>query len=157
MTDTTGDRPVDDDGTSVDSGEDRAVHTEQERLEVATRLREARELLGLTQADVAAALGVQRTSIHAMEAGKRNVNGVELRRLARLYRRPVEWLLGVDSPPPAADALYRLTEKLSEADQQQVVRFAEFLAAAGTPPRRRARTAEPGQFADPVIDPGDTP
>lgn len=153
MTDTTGDGPHDGASSAHTDGE-RAAQTEQERLEVATRLREAREFLGLTQADVAAALGVQRTSINAMEAGKRNVNGVELRRLARLYRRPVEWLLGVDSPPPAADALYRLTEKLSETDRQQVVRFAEFLAAAGGPPSRRARTSEPGQFADPVIDPG---
>jgi len=138
-------------------GDDLAAQTEQERREVASRLRQARELLGLTQADVAAALGVQRTSINAIEAGKRNVNGVELRRLARLYRRPVEWLLGVDSPPPAADALYRATQKLSEEDKEQVVRFAEFLGAAGTPPRRRPRATEPEEFTDPVIAPGDTP
>jgi len=138
-------------------GDDLAAQTEHERREVASRLRQARELLGLTQADVAAALGVQRTSINAMEAGRRNVNGVELRRLARLYRRPVEWLLGVDSPPPAADALYRATQKLSEEDKEQVVRFAEFLAAAGTPPRRRPRATEPEEFTDPVIAPGATP
>lgn len=138
-------------------GDDLAAQTEQERREVASRLRQARELLGLTQADVAVALGVQRTSVNAMEAGKRNVNGVELRRLGRLYRRPVEWLLGVDTPPPAADALYRAAEKLSEEDKEQVVRFAEFLAAAGTPPRRRPRAPEPEEFTEPVIAPGDTP
>ena len=135
-------------------GSERDVETEQERREVAARLREARELLGLTQGDAATALGIPRTSINALEAGKRNVTGVELRRFARLYRRPVEWLLGVDSPPPATDALYRATEKLSAEDKDQVLRFAEFLAAAGTPPRRKAAAPESEEFADPVIDPG---
>jgi transcriptional regulator with XRE-family HTH domain len=125
-----------------------------ERREVAARLRAAREFLGLTQGEVATALGIPRTSVNALELGKRNVSGVELRRFASLYRRPVEWLLGVDSPPPATDALYRATAKLSPDDKEQVLRFAEFLASAGTPPRRRRTTAEPDEFADPVIDPG---
>jgi transcriptional regulator with XRE-family HTH domain len=133
---------------------DRDIENEQERREVATRLREARELLGLTQGDAAAALGIPRTSMNALEAGKRNVTGVELRRFAHLYRRPVEWLLGVDSPPPATDALYRATEKLSAEDKNQVLRFAEFLALAGRPPRRRAANTGNEEFADPFADPG---
>src|SRR3712207_8170980 len=51
---------------------------------VGGRLRAARETLGLTQVDVAGALGIQRTSVIAMEAGRRNVSALELRRLARL-------------------------------------------------------------------------
>ena len=45
-------------------------------------------------------------------------------------------------------------EKLSAEDKDQVLRFAEFLAAAGTPPRRKAAAPESEEFADPVIDPG---
>ena len=65
-----------------------------EHQAVGARLRAARETLGLTQEDVAGALGIQRTSVIAMEAGKRNVSALELRRLARLYRRSVAWILG---------------------------------------------------------------
>lgn len=109
--------------------------TSNEVTVVASRLREAREALGFTQEEVSGALGIPRTSVHAMETGKRNVSALELRRLARLYRRRVEWLLGEDAEPLGADnALHRATQKLSEEDKEQVLRFAEFLAA-GTPRR----------------------
>lgn len=127
-----------------------------EQQAVGRRLRAARETLGLTQEDVAGALGIQRTSVIAMEAGKRNVSALELRRLARLYRRSVAWLLGEDDEsehaPEDDRALYRATAELSPADKAQVLRFAEFLAAANSSsgaavsPRaaaRRRRTGAP--------------
>lgn len=113
-----------------------------EQVEVARRLRAARETLGLTQEDVASALGMQRTSVIAMEAGNRNVTALELRRLARLYNREVAWLLGegpetIDEGSAENQALFRATAKLSEDDKEQVLRFAQFLAAGGPPPRVR--------------------
>ena len=118
---------------------------------IGSRLREAREFVGLLQDEAASALGIPRTSLSALEAGKRKVSGVELRRLSRLYRRPVDWLLGEDDMPVAdTDPLFRATAQLSAQDKEQVLRFAEFLAAAGRPghdggategrpaPRRRA-------------------
>jgi hypothetical protein len=80
-----------------------------------------------------------------MEAGKRRVTGLELRRLARIYRKPVGWLLGEESIQLGdAEPLYRAAESLSPRDRDQVLRFAEFLAAAGKPagsgtPATRAR------------------
>lgn len=105
--------------------------SKNELVVVASRIREAREYLGLTQEEVGGALGIPRTSVHAMETGKRGVSALELRRLARLYRRPVEWLLGEDDAPVAAadGALYRATRELSAEDKDQVLRFAQFLAA----------------------------
>jgi hypothetical protein len=72
------------------------------------------------------------------------VTGLELRRLARLYRRPVGWLLGEEAELNDAEPLYRATAALSDEDKDQVLRFAEFLAAAGKPGsagRRAARNA----------------
>ena len=101
---------------------------------IGSRLREAREFVGLLQDEAASALGIPRTSLSALEAGKRKVSGVELRRLARLYRRPVDWLLGEDGTSVAeTDPLFRATAQLSDQDKEQVLRFAEFLAAAGRP------------------------
>ncbi|WP_226920592.1 helix-turn-helix transcriptional regulator [Georgenia subflava] len=109
--------------------------SENELEVVASRIREARESLGLTQEEVSGALGIPRTSVHAMETGKRGVSALELRRLARLYQRRVEWLLGEDEAPVAAadGALYRATRDLSIEDKDQVLRFAEFLAAGAVP------------------------
>lgn len=119
---------------------------DNEQVLLGARLRAAREYLGLLQEDVAGALGIPRTSVHALEAGKRKVTGLELRRLARLYRRPVGWLLGEEVELNAAEPLYRATAALSDEDKEQVLRFAEFLAAAGKPgsaSRRAARSTAP--------------
>lgn len=107
---------------------------ENEQAALGARLKEAREYIGLLQEDVATALGIPRTSVHALEAGKRKVTGLELRRLARLYRRPVGWLLGEeDVNLNDAEPLFRAAAALSDTDREQVLRFAEFLAAAGKP------------------------
>jgi transcriptional regulator with XRE-family HTH domain len=119
-----------------------------EQAQLGARLREAREYIGLLQEDVATALGIPRTSVHALEAGKRKVTGLELRRLARLYRRPVGWLLGEEEIElNDAEPLFRATSALSEEDKEQVLRFAEFLAAAGKPGAAGGRRARRGVAA----------
>jgi transcriptional regulator with XRE-family HTH domain len=146
-----------------DAGRGASASPEDEHKVLGARLREARETLGLVQADTAGALDIPRTSVAAMEAGTRKVTGLELRRLARLYRRPVGWLLGEDDAVPAAaaasggrDVLFRATEPLSEQDREQVLRFAQFLAArsitdapspgsGGGPRRPRPRPPASGQ------------
>lgn len=129
---------------STDDEATRESTAPNEHQIVGARLREAREVIGLTQGDVAAALGIPRTSVIAMEAGRRNVTGLEVRRLARLYRRDVAWLLGDDPVPAAAAdaALYSATADLTREDREQVLRFAQFLAAGGTR-RRRPPTRPP--------------
>lgn len=106
----------------------------EEQAKIGARLKEAREYVGLLQEDVASALGIPRASVSALESGKRRVTGLELRRLGRIYRKPVGWLLGdEDTELSDAEPLYRATEALSARDREQVLRFAQFLAAAGTP------------------------
>ena len=61
--------------------------------EVGARLRGAREAVGLTQTDAAADLRVARTTLVAMEQGRRRVRTDELQHLARLYRTSVNAVL----------------------------------------------------------------
>jgi transcriptional regulator with XRE-family HTH domain len=115
-----------------------------EQVKIGARLREAREYVGLLQEDVASALGIPRASVSALEAGKRRVTGLEVRRLARIYRKPVGWLLGEqDIELSDAEPLFRATNSLSNRDREQVLRFAEFLAAAGRPAGSRRTAHEP--------------
>jgi transcriptional regulator with XRE-family HTH domain len=135
------------DSSAQPPGQPSATEQPTEQQVVGKRLRAARETLGLTQDDVAGALGIQRTSVIAMEAGRRNVTALELRRLARLYRRSVQWLLGEEEEAVAVDnALYRATADLSEEDKEQVLRFAQFLASAGPPPQRARPRPAPAPF-----------
>jgi transcriptional regulator with XRE-family HTH domain len=136
-----GKRHTEPDTRAVD---DQLPSDENEQAALGARLKESREYIGLLQEDVATALGIPRTSVHALEAGKRKVTGLELRRLARLYRRPVGWLLGEeDVDLNDAEPLFRAAAALSESDREQVLRFAEFLAAAGKPGAAGRRAARP--------------
>lgn len=112
-----------------------------EQEDMGARLRAAREYLGLSQDLVSKHLGVPRPAVSAMEHGQRKVSSLELKKLARLYGRPVSYFLG-ESEEPVLDtdkvsaALFRATQALSEDDRVQVLLFAEFLGNTGPAVRR---------------------
>lgn len=121
----------------------RIVATQSERQELdheqlGNRLREAREFLGYSQEYVADRLGIPRASVSAIETGKRKVSSLELKQLSQLYKRPVEELLADGETDETADetvaALFRTAQALSSDDREQLLRFAEFLRAAGPVP-----------------------
>lgn len=72
------------------------------------RIRAARRDIGLTQQQVAAELGIARTTLVAMEKGERPVHPDELVALSRVYRRPVSELLRSTPPPVDFLAQFRL-------------------------------------------------
>lgn len=63
---------------------------------VAVRLRTAREMAGLSQAQVAKILGLHRSSISEIETGRRKVSAEELAKLAEICSVDIEWLAGSD-------------------------------------------------------------
>jgi transcriptional regulator with XRE-family HTH domain len=95
---------------------------------LATRLREVREYLGLSQQYVSSATGIPRAAISEIERGNRKVDSLELRKLAKLYHHPVSYFLGVeDQPSDVSPALGRVLIELTSGDHDEVLRFAEFL------------------------------
>lgn len=57
------------------------------------RLRDARLSVGLTQFEAGRRMGWPQSYISKIELGRRQVDAVELRHLARIYRTPLERLL----------------------------------------------------------------
>lgn len=93
------------------------------------RLRQIREYLGLSQQYVTAATGISRSAISEIERGNRKVDSLELRKLARAYQTSVGRLLGeVEEAEGAFSALERAMVDLTPQDQDEVLRFAEFLS-----------------------------
>ncbi|MCC7392713.1 ImmA/IrrE family metallo-endopeptidase [Candidatus Sumerlaeota bacterium] len=83
------------------------------------RLRQARENCGLSQNAVAQELGLQRTAVTRIESGERPVSTLELDRLARLYRRPIQEFF-LEEAPGEEDmlvALYRLAPTIGASEQ----------------------------------------
>ncbi|MBH3341593.1 helix-turn-helix transcriptional regulator [Pseudomonas mendocina] len=108
---------------------------EQDRLRLAERLRDAREYVGLSQDEVAQALGLSRPAVTNIESGNRKVEAVELSKLAKLYRKSIEYLMTGRDPLPSGPTqlafLARAVHGLSQQDIDEVARFAEFLKHKG--------------------------
>jgi len=85
------------------------------QAELAGRLKAARENCGLTQQQVADALGLVRTAIVQIEAGRRSVNSLELEKMARLYGRSLSEFVseGAFEEDPVL-ALFRLTPGVAD-------------------------------------------
>lgn len=67
--------------------------------ELGKQVASARKDRGLSQAELAAELEVDRTAITKMESGERKIDTFELARLAKILRRPIHWF--VNDPSPA--------------------------------------------------------
>ena len=78
------------------------LDTDEEWQALGARLREIREYLGISQQNVAQATGIQRTAVSDIERGQRKVDSLELRKLSKLYRYPVSYLLGESGDDEAA-------------------------------------------------------
>ena len=116
-------------------------------IQLAKRFREVREYLGFSQQMVADQTGIARSSISDIERGARKVDSLELKKLARLYRRPVGYFLDERPDATAGDhaiaGLARALAQLTEGDRDAVVRFAEYLRD-----RRAAEQEAAGQERD---------
>ncbi len=107
--------------------------SDEEATTLANRLREAREFANLSQGFVAEQTGLSRSAISEIERGQRRVESLELKRLAAVYRMPIEYFLGTDDPELAAvpdqtvQALTRATQDMTPDNRREILRFALFL------------------------------
>jgi Zn-dependent peptidase ImmA (M78 family)/transcriptional regulator with XRE-family HTH domain len=67
-------------------------------VDLGARVARARVAARLSQADLAAAIELERTAVTKIESGSRHVDSLELARLARVLGRPLDWFV-VDPPP----------------------------------------------------------
>lgn len=58
-----------------------------------SRVREARQEAGLTQKEVAAAMGRPLSFVSKCELGERRIDPIDLRQFADLYQKPFEYFL----------------------------------------------------------------
>ena len=94
------------------------------RLEIASRLKLAREMAGLTQGQVASRLGWHRPTVSEIEAGRRRVLAEELRSLAELYGVNTPWVIGEaeeDGISDRARLAARQLGKLSDEDLDRLL------------------------------------
>jgi transcriptional regulator with XRE-family HTH domain len=104
------------------------IHQEDKRTLVATRLREARTMAGLSQGQVAKIFGFHRPTISEIEAGNRRVSAEELSRFAEIYDVTVSWLMAetveqLDTNDPRLQLAARELSKLKPDDLDRLMRL----------------------------------
>lgn len=99
-----------------------------EKNNMAKKIKETRQYIGLTQQQVADSLSIPRSAISDIETGKRKLTAEELKKIANLFRHPVNHFLGEETEIAEDVAvLARTAESLSENDRKELLRFAKFL------------------------------
>ena len=102
------------------------ISLEDKKKLIASRMTIARERSGLSQSQVAKALGLPRPSISEIEAGRRKVSASELVQFADLYSVDIDWLAGrgEDRIDEIRDKLYlaaRNADGLRDEDLNKVI------------------------------------
>jgi transcriptional regulator with XRE-family HTH domain len=107
---------------------------EETRKEIGSRLKEAREYLGISQEEASNAVNIPRPAISLIESGQRKLDSVELCAFAKLYQRPVSYFTEESKPETTNEeisVLARNFSSLSEKDKKELIQFAEFLSQKG--------------------------
>ena len=99
-------------------------------VEIGERLRLAREEAGKTQADAAEAIDVARTTLVAIEQGKRRARLGELQKLARLYKTSVNALLRREAIHVDLSPRFRKLQTAGNSAEDDAVRLLAELAKA---------------------------
>ncbi|MDE0495918.1 MAG: XRE family transcriptional regulator [Acidimicrobiaceae bacterium] len=119
--------------------------------ELGIRIAEARELAGMTQAELATMSDLGRTVIAKIEAGTRKVGAVELVRLAEALRRPVDWFF-VESPPAVvsrrSDSNIRGLSALLDARVDWIARDIAYLHQLDELPKHERFVLPPPESVD---------
>lgn len=106
-------------------------NSNQKRLEIAEKLKKARELSGLSQAQVALKLHMQRPAISEIEAGRRKVSAEELVVFSKLYKVDSSWLLGENDDMEIAQGKLKFAarelSKMSEEDKSKLFELLKIL------------------------------
>lgn len=103
-----------------------------QREKIALRIKDARVMAGLSQAQAADKLDLQRPAISEIESGKRKVSAQEIIQFAELYRVDTSWLLlqeneNVKDLPTEVKFAARELSKLKPDEMKKVIDIIKML------------------------------
>lgn len=85
-----------------------------------SRLKETRELRGLTQAELGKLAGLPSTTISHFESDSRKPSFDNLRRLTKALAVSTDYLMGITDTPDASAAATRIARHLSNATEEEL-------------------------------------
>lgn len=85
-----------------------------------SRLKEARDRRGLTQAELGKEAGLPSTTLSHFESGSRKPSFDNLRRLTRVLGVSTDYLMGIVDTPEATGAASRIARHLQNATEDEI-------------------------------------
>jgi transcriptional regulator with XRE-family HTH domain len=103
----------------------------KQKQAIANRLTLARKQAGLTQGQVATLLQLHRPTISEIEAGRRNITGPELAKLADIYGVSASWLAcsHVEEPDANTDRIHLAARELAKLAPDDLSKVLDLLKA----------------------------
>lgn len=103
-----------------------SMKNEQNINNIGGRIKAAREERGLSQADLAQALGFQSaTAVSLIESGDRKVTAGLLENLSTALHRDISYFLGQEDRAVDVQVALRADKDLSKEDKDAILRFIE--------------------------------
>lgn len=102
--------------------ENHTVSSVQEWAQLGERVREARLAHGITQSELAARIGLERTAPVRVEGGQRQVSALELMRIAESLQLPPAHFVTL-SPEAVTSRRQSLTEDADAASRERFLLF----------------------------------
>lgn len=105
------------------------MKTPEERYqEIGQKIKQAREKVNMTQADLAQKLQFESpTAISLLEGGRRSITIHTLEKMADVLGVPLQHLLGTEGSVPPLKYVLRSSEGMNEQSAKTVAEFAEFM------------------------------
>lgn len=88
---------------------------------IGKRIKEKREVLGISQKDLADTVGITPSSINQYEAGSKNPSTDILKKIALALSTETDYLLGMKKDEDQVAVAFRDLERLSEKDRRIVL------------------------------------
>ena len=104
------------------------MNNDQKKIAMASRLKEARIMSGLSQAQVAKIVNMHRPTISEIESGNRKVSAEELSKFSDIYDVTTSWILGetteqLEIDDPRLQLAARELSKLKPEDLNRLMRL----------------------------------
>jgi transcriptional regulator with XRE-family HTH domain len=99
------------------------------KKQIAERLKLARELSGLSQAQAAKILSFSRPTITEIEQGRRNVTGAELVQFSDTYDVDVNWILSGTEDEAANSKIQLAAREISKMSEGEVDKLFKLLSS----------------------------
>jgi len=104
--------------------------------QIGSRIRRAREALGYSQEELGQLLGYSATAIYYFENGIRKVKIEDLKRIAEILEKPIEYFLQEEPEDELTAILWRATQELPPAALHQLDDFLQALGKEELPSAR---------------------